>query len=386
MIYMDNAATTKMRPEVVRAMLPYMGNRYGNPSGIYTFSKNVKQDVAFARRKLAETLYAQPDEIFITSGGTEADNWALKMAADEHRGGHIITSAIEHHAILKTCEYLEKRGISVTYIRPDRMGTVHVEDIERAIRRDTFLISVMAANNEIGTLQPVEEIGRLAASRNILFHTDAVQAYTNIKLDVSKLKIDMLSVSAHKINGPKGIGFLYIRSGCLKTPLINGGSQEMGMRAGTENVSGIIGLAAAAEIAVGNFQVRTGREIYMRNYMIQRVLDEIPDSQLNGHPNRRLPNNMNFSFSFVDGATLIVMLDKQGICASAGSACSSASSASSHVLKAIGLSDEMAHATVRFTINEETTRQEVDYVVECLKRDIWELRNMSEDYQRRRKN
>lgn len=380
MIYMDNAATTKMRPEVVRAMLPYMGNRYGNPSGIYTFSKNVKQDVSSARQRLAATIHARPEEIFMTSGGTESDNWALKMAADEHRGGHIITTAIEHHAILKSCEYLQKRGISVTYVRPDNFGQIHPEEIEKAIRKDTFLISVMAANNEIGTIQPVAQIGRLAKSRNILFHTDAVQAYTNMEIDVTRMQIDLLSVSGHKINGPKGVGFLYIRSGCLNTSFMNGGGQEMGMRAGTENVSGIIGLKTAAEIALANFKARTGREIYLRNYMIRRVLDEIPDSQLNGHPEQRLPNNMNFSFAAADGATLIVMLDQQGICASAGSACSSASSASSHVLKAIGLTDELAHATVRFTINEEITRQEIDYTVECLKRDVWELRSLSDTY------
>lgn len=380
MIYMDNAATTKMRPEVVRAMLPYMGNRYGNPSGIYTFSKNVKQDVSSARQRLAATIHARPEEIFMTSGGTESDNWALKMAADEHRGGHIITTAIEHHAILKSCEYLQKRGISVTYVRPDNLGQIHPEEIEKAIRRDTFLISVMAANNEIGTIQPIDKIGRLAKARNILFHTDAVQAYTNMEIDVTRMQIDLLSVSGHKINGPKGVGFLYIRSGCLNTSFINGGGQEMGMRAGTENVSGIIGLKTAAEIALANFKARTGREIYLRNYMIRRVLDEIPDSQLNGHPEQRLPNNMNFSFAAADGATLIVMLDQQGICASAGSACSSASSASSHVLKAIGLTDELAHATVRFTINEEITRQEIDYTVECLKRDVWELRSLSDAY------
>ena len=382
MIYMDNAATTKMRPEVVRAMLPYMGNRYGNPSGIYTFSKGVKQDVAYARKKLAKTIHAQENEIFFTSGGTEADNWALKMAAAEHPGGHIITTAIEHHAILKSCEYLEKRGVTVTYIRPDQDGIIHVDEVERAIRKNTFLISVMAANNEIGTIQPVAEIGRIAHQRNILFHTDAVQAYTHIPMDVKQMNIDMLSVSGHKINGPKGVGFLYIRNGCLKTPFINGGGQEMGMRAGTENVAGIIGLSKAAEIAMSNMKVRTRREIYMRNYMIHRVLHEIDYVQLNGHPEQRLPNNMNFSFYYVDGATLIVMLDKQGICASAGSACSSASASASHVLKAVGLPDDLAHATLRFTINEEISRQEVDYVVECLKRDLWELRNMSEEYQK----
>ncbi len=380
MIYMDNAATTKMRPEVVRAMLPYMGNRYGNPSGIYTFSKNVHQDVANARKKLADTINAQPEEIYFTSGGTESDNWALKMAAAEHPGGHIVTTAIEHHAILKSCEYLQEQGIEVSYVRPDRDGMVHVGDLEHAVKKNTFMVSVMAANNEIGTIQPIAEIGQMARQRKILFHTDAVQAYTNIGMDVDLMDIDMLSVSGHKINGPKGIGFLYIRSGCLKTPFINGGGQEMGMRAGTENVAGIIGLSKAAELAMNNMQARTGREIYMRNYMANRILNEIDDVKLNGHNQQRLPNNMNFSFYGADGATLIVMLDKQGICASAGSACSSASASASHVLKAIGLPDDLAHSTVRFTINEEITRQEIDYAIACLKQNVWDLRAMSEDY------
>jgi cysteine desulfurase len=380
MIYMDNAATTKPRPEVVRAMLPYMNNRYANPSGAYTFSSNVKKDIEHARSVLAGTINAQPEEIFITSGGTESDNWALKMTAAERKRGHIITTSIEHKAILKTCKELEKRGFSVTYAGTDERGIVKIADIKRAVRNDTFLISVMTANNEIGTLQPIMEIGEFARERNILFHTDAVQAYTNIPLDMNELKADMLSTSAHKLNGPKGIGFLYIRKGTLKTPLIHGGGQERGMRSGTENTAGIIGFAKAAEIAENNRKNRTDYERKMRDYMINRVLTEIPFSRLNGSRTERLPGNMNFSFQFIDGGTLIVMLDNQGICASAGSACSTGDGSPSHVLKAVGLPDELAFATVRFTINEEITKQEIDYTVNCLKKDIQKLREMSEEY------
>lgn len=382
MIYMDNAATTKLRPEVVRAMLPFMGNRYANPSGAYTFSMDIKKDMKQAEEILASTIHAKPEELYMTSGGTESDNWAVKMAAAEHKRGHIITTAIEHHAILRTCQYMEKNGFAVTYVGTDENGMVRLSDIQRAVRPDTFLISVMAANNEIGTIQPIEKIGEFARSRGILFHTDAVQAYTNMDIDVEKMHIDMLSTSAHKLNGPKGTGFLYIRTGCLRTPMIHGGGQERGMRSGTENTAGIIGFAKAAQIAMANKQKRTAYEINMRDYMIHRVLNEISFSRLNGHSSRRLPGNMNFSFQFVDGGTLIVMLDKQGICASAGSACSTGSKNPSHVLKAIGLPDELSFATVRFTINEEITKNEIDYTVNCLKKNIQELREQSEEYKR----
>lgn len=374
MIYMDNAATTKMHPDVVRAMLPYMGNRYGNPSGIYTFSKNIKKDITQARELLASTIGAGPDEIFFTSGGSESDNWALKMAAQEHPYGSIITTPIEHHAILRTCDSLEKRHCRIIKIPVDKKGKVRTAAIERNIFRDTFLISVMAANNEIGTVEPVAAIGRIAHERNILFHTDAVQAYTNIYIDVNAMNVDMLSVSAHKIRGPKGVGFLYIKKGKLKTPFINGGGQEYGMRAGTENVAGIIGLAKAAQIAMTKRDMRIKKEKMLRDYMIKKVTTQIKDVWLNGDEQERLPNNMNFSFKGVDGATLILMLDQQGICASAGSACSSAQKEPSHVLKAIGLSDERAYSTVRFTINEEISKKQVDYVVECIKRNVEELR------------
>ena len=381
MIYMDNAATTRLHPEVINAMLPYMGKRYANPSGAYTFSADVKNDINNAEAFLAQTIQAKPQEIYITSGGTESDNWAVKIAAEEHRRGHIITTAMEHHAILKSCEAVEKEGFYVTYIRPAENGIVRLTDIQRAVRPDTFLISVMAANNEIGTIQPVAQIGAFARRHRILFHTDAVQAYTNMDIDVNAMQIDMLSTSAHKLNGPKGIGFLYIREGCVKTPFIHGGGQERGMRSGTENTAGIIGFAKAAQTAMANKPVRTQYDMRTRDYMIHRVLTEIPFSRLNGDSRKRLPGNMNFSFQFVDGGTLIVMLDKQGICASAGSACSTGSGMPSHVLKSIGLPDELSFATVRFTINEEITRQEIDYVVKCLKNDIAQLREQSEDYQ-----
>lgn len=377
MIYMDNAATTKVRPEVAEVMLPYFDIRYANPSGIYAFSQNVRHEINQARRTLALSINADENEIFITSGGTESDNWAFKMTAAEHKNGHIITTKIEHHAIIRTCEYLENNGIDVTYVDTDEYGNVNVADIAAAIRPETFLISVMAANNEIGTIQPVERIAGIAKRQNILFHTDAVQAYTNIPIDVKRQNIDMLSTSAHKICGPKGIGFLYIRNGTLKTPFINGGGQENGMRSGTENVAGIIGFAKAAAIAMHNRKHRISRESELRNYMINRVLSMIPGSKLNGSIRNRLPNNCSFCFKNIDGAALIAMLDEQGICASAGSACSSASKEGSHVLRAIGLNDELVHGTVRLTINEEITRGQMDYVIECLRKDVYELRKLS---------
>lgn len=377
MIYMDNAATTKVRPEVAEVMLPYFDIRYANPSGIYAFSQNVRHEINQARRTLALSINADENEIFITSGGTESDNWALKMTAAEHKNGHIITTKIEHHAIIRTCEYLENNGIDVTYVDTDEYGNVNVADIAAAIRPETFLISVMAANNEIGTIQPIERIAGIAKRQNILFHTDAVQAYTNIPIDVKRQNIDMLSTSAHKICGPKGIGFLYIRNGTLKTPFINGGGQENGMRSGTENVAGIIGFAKAVAIAMHNRKHRISRESELRNYMINRVLSMIPGSKLNGSIRNRLPNNCSFCFQNIDGAALIAMLDEQGICASAGSACSSASKEGSHVLRAIGLNDELVHGTVRLTINEEITRGQMDYVIECLRKDVYELRKLS---------
>ncbi|MBQ4283817.1 MAG: cysteine desulfurase [Lachnospira sp.] len=380
MIYMDNAATTKVHPAVVNAMIPYMSNRYSNPSGIYTFSKNVKRDIEDARAVVAAAINALPEEIYFTSGGTESDNWALKMSCLERGRGHIITTQMEHHAILKSCEQLQSQGIAVTKLKPDKDGIVTAKSVEKAIRPDTVLVSIMAANNEIGTLQPVKDIGAITREYGVLFHTDAVQAFTNIDIDVKAMNINMLSASGHKISGPKGVGFLYVEKDKLRKPFINGGGQEMGLRAGTENVAGIIGLAKATKIAVDNMKVRTEYERKMRDYMTDRVLREIKGVHFNGHSQKRLPGNMNFSFEYVDGATLILMLDRQGICASAGSACSSVSSEPSHVLKSIGLSDELAYGSVRFTINEKITKREIDYVIECLKQNVAKLRSMNTEW------
>lgn len=370
MIYMDNAATTKIHPEVVNAMLPYLGAKFANPSGIYTFAKGVRKDVERARYIIASTIGSMPEEIYFTSGGTEADNWALKAAAREHDGGNVISTQVEHKAILESLNDLENNGIRTTKMPVDKYGMIELDRLQKTLRSDTFLISVMAANNEIGTIMPFAQIGRIARSRKILFHTDAVQAYTNIPINVNSMNIDMLSVSAHKIRGPKGVGFLYIRKGCVRTSFINGGSQEMGMRAGTENVAGIIGLAKAAEIAYNNMKARTNNEIRKRDYMIDKILTNIDGVTLNGHRSKRLPNNANFTIKGVNGASMVLMLDQQGICASAGSACTSASAKPSHVLKAIGMSDDDARSTLRLTINEEITYQDIDYVVRCIKSNV----------------
>ena len=383
-IYLDNAATTPLSEQVLEEMMPYLKDSYGNPSSVYDLGVANKSALLTARKRIAKTLNcANPQNIYFTSGGTESDNWAIIGTAEQCKknGNHIITSKIEHHAVLNTCAYLEEKGFEITYLDVDEQGFIKPEKLLQALRKDTILVSIMTANNEIGTIQPVAQIGAFARRHRILFHTDAVQAYTNMDIDVNAMQIDMLSTSAHKLNGPKGIGFLYIREGCVKTPFIHGGGQERGMRSGTENTAGIIGFAKAAQTAMANKPVRTQYEMRMRDYMIHRVLTEIPFSRLNGDSRKRLPGNMNFSFQFVDGGTLIVMLDKQGICASAGSACSTGSGMPSHVLKSIGLPDELSFATVRFTINEEITRQEIDYVVNCLKNDIAQLREQSEDYQ-----
>ncbi len=374
MIYMDNAATTPVRYEVVEAMKPYYRYKYANPSGVYSFSKQVRKDIEKARTQLAQSIHANPEEIYITSGGTESDNWALKMVAQAHRGGHIVTSEIEHAAIRNTCSYLQQNGYQITYVKPDHNGIVRIESVRKAIRPNTCCISIMAANNEIGTVEPIDEMALLAKEYGVLFHTDAVQAYTNIPLNVSEIPIDFMSTSSHKIQGPKGIGFLYIRKGALTLPFVHGGGQENGLRSGTENVPGIVGFATAAQIATKTFQNRISYEIWLRNYMIRRVLKEIPDSILHGDMEKRLPNNMSFGFDHIEGATLLAMLDEQGICASAGSACSAKSHKSSHVLQAIGASENIMRGTLRFTISEHITKREIDYVVDCLKKDIYQLR------------
>lgn len=387
-VYMDHAATTSTHPEVIRAMQPYFHDRFANPSGIYSIAKENRRVIEESRQMIADTLHAKKDEIYFTAGGSEGDNWALKEIADTYRekGRHIITTKLEHHGILHTCEYLEHHGFRVTYLDVDASGCVDPEQLEQAIRKDTILISVMFANNEIGTIQPIAQIGAVARRYNILFHTDAVQAYGQIPIDVEQLQIDLLTASGHKFRGPKGTGFLYVRENVKLQSLIHGGAQERGLRAGTENVPGIVGLATAAYIADATMEQRIRHELYIRSYMTDKLLDEIPYSQLNGHPDKRLPNNINISFEFIDSGTLLVLLDTMGICASGGSACTSASKHTSHVLKAIGLSDELARGTIRLTIGEETTKEDADYVIACIRKIIGELREQSpfyEDYKRR---
>ena len=375
LIYLDNAATTKTSEEVVAAMLPYFTEYYGNPSSVYEFASESKKAVSNARRTIAETLGAQENEIYFTAGGSEADNWALKATAEvyQSKGKHIITTKIEHHAILHTAEYLEKRGFEITYIGVDENGVVKVDELEKAIRPDTILISVMFANNEIGTIQPIKEIGEIAKKHGVLFHTDAVQAYGQLPINVDELHIDMLSSSGHKLNGPKGIGFLYIRKGVKIRSFVHGGAQERKRRAGTENVPGIVGYGKAAEIAAKTMKERTAKEIELRDHLIDRVLAEVPYTRLNGHRTNRLPNNANFSFQFVEGESLLILLDNNGICASSGSACTSGSLDPSHVLLAIGLPHEIAHGSLRLTLSAETTMEDIDFVVDCIKQIIERL-------------
>lgn len=383
LIYLDNAATTKTAPEVVEAMLPYFTEHYGNPSSIYGFAAANKEVITGCREKIAGILGAKSEEIYFTAGGSESDNWALIAAAEAYasKGKHIITSKIEHHAILHTCEYLEKKGYEVTYLDVDEAGLVDLEQLQASIREDTILISIMFANNEIGTIQPIGEIGQIAREHGILFHTDAVQAFGQVPMNVDEMHIDMLSASGHKFNGPKGIGFLYIRKGVKIRSFIHGGAQERRRRAGTENVPGIVGIGVAAERAVRTMSERTGKEREVRNYLISRIESEIPHCHLNGDRTRRLPNNVNFSFRFVEGESLLIMLDMKGICASSGSACTSGSLDPSHVLLAIGLPHEIAHGSLRMTLSEEITMEEADYVVEALKEIVQNLRNMSPLYE-----
>ncbi len=382
-IYLDNAATTRTAPEVVEAMLPYFTELYGNPSSVYSFSQRSKEAITTARETIAEALGAKTEEIYFTAGGSEADNWALKAAAEAYRakGNHIITTKIEHHAILHTGEWLEKQGFEVTWLPVDEYGMVRIEDVKRAIRPTTILISVMFANNEIGTIQPIQEIGEIAREHGILFHTDAVQAFGQLPIQVDELHIDMLSSSAHKLNGPKGIGFLYIRKGVKIRSFVHGGAQERKRRAGTENVPGIVGYGAAVARAMRTMEERAKKERELRDYLIDRVLREVPYTRLNGHPTKRLPNNVNFSFQFIEGESLLIMLDMDGICGSSGSACTSGSLDPSHVLLAIGLPHEIAHGSLRLTLGEETTKEELDDVVESIKKIVTKLRGMSPLYE-----
>jgi len=383
LIYMDNAATTKTRKEVVDAMIPYFTENYGNPSSVYEFSGKSKKAVNEAREIIAKSLNTNSRDIYFTAGGSESDNWALKATAEAYssKGKHIITSKIEHHAILHTCEYLEKNGYEVTYIDVDENGKIKLDELEKAIRPDTILISVMFANNEIGTIQPIKEIGQIAKKHDVLFHTDAVQAYAHIDIDVEELGIDMLSASGHKLNGPKGIGFLYIRKGLKLRSFIHGGAQERKRRAGTENVTGIVGLGKAVEIAFNNLEERTKKEIQLRDRLIEKVLEKVPYTRLNGDRNDRLPNNVNFSFRFIEGESMLIMLDMKKICASSGSACTSGSLDPSHVLLAIGLPHEIAHGSLRLTLSEENTEEEVDFVVDSIVEIVDKLRSMSPLYE-----
>lgn len=389
-IYLDNAATTRTAPEVVEAMLPYFGEFYGNPSSIYSLAAESKKAVTEARESIADSLGAKSQDIYFTAGGSEADNWAIKATAEAYagKGKHIITSSIEHHAVLHTCAYLEKQGYEVTYVGVDEYGVLNLEELKSAIRPDTILISVMFANNEIGTIQPIKEIGEIAKEHGILFHTDAVQAYGQLPIHVDEYHIDMLSASGHKLNGPKGIGFLYIRKGLKLRSLIHGGAQERSRRAGTENVPGIVGLGAAASRAMVTMGARTEYETELRDYFISEIEKKIPYCRLNGHRTKRLPNNVNFSFEFIEGESLLIMLDMKGICASSGSACTSGSLDPSHVLLAIGLPHEIAHGSLRLTISEETTREEVDFTVDAVAGIVEKLRAMSplyEDFQANKK-
>lgn len=382
-IYLDHAATTKTRKEAVEAMLPYFTENYANPSAVYSFAGEAKKGVDESRTAIAEILGAKPEEIYFTGGGTESDNWALIAAADAYgnKGKHIITTKIEHHAVLHTCAYLEKRGFEVTYLDVDEMGLVDPAELEKAIRPDTILVSVMFANNEIGTIEPVKEIGAIAKKHGVLFHTDAVQAFAHVPINVDEMNIDMLSASGHKFYGPNGVGFLYIRKGVKIRSYIHGGAQERKRRAGTLNTPGIVGMGTAAKLAALEMEQEGKRQCELRDYLIDRVLKEIPYSRLNGDPKRRLPNNASFCFRFIEGESMLINLDLAGICASSGSACTSGSLDPSHVLLSIGLPHEIAHGSLRITIGDETTKEDLDYVVDKLVKVVENLRAMSPLYE-----
>ena len=382
MIYLDNAATTKTAPEVVQAMLPYFSEYYGNPSSIYDFAGKSKEAITKGREQIAEVLGAKKEEIYFTAGGSESDNWALKATFEAYKakGNHIITTKIEHHAILHTCEYLEKRGAKITYVDVDENGIVKLDELEKAITPETILISVMFANNEVGTIMPIAEIGKVCKEKGVFFHTDAVQAVGHVPIDVKAMNIDMLSLSAHKFHGPKGVGALYVRRGIRLPSHIMGGAQERGRRAGTENTAGIVGLGAAIELACSNMEENARRMTALRNRLMEGIEREIPYVKLNGHRTERLPNNVNYSIKFIEGESILLMLDMNGIAASSGSACTSGSLDPSHVLLALGLPHEIAHGSVRLTLGDDTTEEDVDYVIEVLKKTAERLRAMSPLY------
>ena len=383
-IYMDHAATTYTKKEVLEEMLPFFNEHFGNPSSIHKFGRDVRKYVDTAREKVAKALGALPEEIYFTAGGSEADNWAVKGAAyaNKSKGNHIITTQIEHHALLHTCEYLEKEGFEVTYLPVDEYGLVSVEDVKNAIIDKTILISIMYANNEIGTIEPIAEIGKLAREKGIYFHTDAVQAVGSVKIDVKEQNIDMLSLSAHKFYGPKGVGVLYVRKGIKLISFIHGGAQERGRRAGTENVPGIIGLAKALELATENLEEHTRRITALRDKLIKGIMEKVPYTRLNGHPVKRLPGNVSFCFQYIEGESLLLNLDMKGIAGSSGSACTSGSLDPSHVLLAIGLPHEIAHGSLRLSLGDVNTEEDVDYVLEILPEIVDRLRQMSPLYEK----
>lgn len=383
LIYMDNAATTAVRPEVFEKMKPYFMENYSNPSAIYSFAQEGRKAVETAREQIAAGLGAKPEEIYFTGGGSESDNWALKSVAERcsDKGKHIITTVIEHHAVLHTAEYLEKQGYEITYLGVDEEGKINLDELEQAIRPDTILISIMFANNEIGTIEPIAEIGAIAKKHGVLFHTDAVQAYAHVPIDVNAMNIDLLSASGHKFHGPKGIGFLYVRKGVKISSFIHGGAQERGRRAGTINTPGIVGMGEAARLAQLEMTENMKKEAAVRDHLIEKIEKEIPYVRVNGSRTDRLPNNVNVCFRFVEGESLLIMLDQKGICGSSGSACTSGSLDPSHVLLAIGLPHEIAHGSLRLTISENTTIEDADFVVEQLVPIVERLRSMSPLYE-----
>lgn len=382
-VYMDHAATTFTKKEVLDEMIPYFTEKFGNPSSVYTFGRNSRSAVEDARENVAKAIGAKADEIYFTAGGSEADNWALKgiAYANKNKGNHIITTNIEHHAMLHTCEYLQRNGFDITFLDVDEYGMISLEQLENSITDKTILISIMFANNEIGTIQPIEKIGEIAKKHGVVFHTDAVQAIGNVAIDVNKMNIDLLSMSAHKFYGPKGIGALYIRKGVRIENLMHGGAQERKRRAGTENLPAIVGMGKAIELATTNMEEHNNRIMTMRDRLLKGIMEKIPYTKLNGHPEKRLPGNLNVSFHFIEGESLLLLLDQFGICGSTGSACSSGSLDPSHVLLAIGLPHEIAHGSLRLSLGDATTEEDVDYVLEHLPKIVQKLRDMSPLYE-----
>lgn len=378
-IYLDHAATTPMRYEVLEAMLPYFREKFGNASTLYFYGQEAKGAINAARAKVASVINAASSEIVFTSGGTESDNFAISGVAwaNQKRGNHIITSSIEHHAVLNICKFLEKRGFEVTYLPVDSQGLVSPEDVKRSIRKETILISIMHANNEVGTIEPIEEIGEIAKERGVYFHTDSVQTFGHIPIDVAKLNVDLLSASAHKLYGPKGVGALYIRNGVKIVPFLYGGDQENKRRASTENVAGIVGFGKAAQLALNEMEDEIKRLIPLRDRLIKEILEKINYTRLNGHPTKRLPGNVNISVEFVEGESMLLQLDIKGFCASSGSACTSSILEPSHVLTAMGIPAEVAHGSLRLTLGRDNTTEDIDYFLEVLPGIVERLRAMS---------